>query len=486
MNYYIINKKDIDKVDSKYIDYCCKRENEVVLYCDKSCIKDIKCKKINDSPLIKKLKSNILNRRSISKLGSYHFQNDLEYFFDTTVNNYSDIASYEIIGKSVENRSLLMMKITGNSDVINKSSVLYIANIHGDETIGRELCIYLIDFICKNYNLDDNLKKIVNNTNIFIMPSLNPDGFENRDYLNNWNPTRFNSNNIDLNRDFPDIFRNDDNTSDNRQPETKAIMVWSKNNKINISLSMHSGAIVVNYPLDGPTSNVYSKSNHDEYFRKLSKDYSKNVSYFKDSEFEDGITNGAKWYALTGGMQDWRYNYENGFEITLELSNEKIVDERNITYFCEQNKNALLNTLYRANTGIRGFIGFRNNNDPINIYISDTNRDYKVNLINNYFLVNYLINGSYILHINDNVYPFVIENGKMLNFETNKFLDFDNYNLFKLSINNNITNKKNINWILIIILVIIFIIIIVGIIFFLRSKKRQRMSDMKKKLKYFV
>jgi hypothetical protein len=42
MNYYIINKKDIDKVDSKYIDYCCKRENEIVLYCDKSCYKGYK------------------------------------------------------------------------------------------------------------------------------------------------------------------------------------------------------------------------------------------------------------------------------------------------------------------------------------------------------------------------------------------------------------------------------------------------------------
>lgn len=40
-------------------------------------------------------------------------------------------------------------------------------------------------------------------------------------------------------------------------------------------------------------------------------------------EFPGGITNGASWYPIYGGMQDWNYIHAGCFELTLEISDNK-------------------------------------------------------------------------------------------------------------------------------------------------------------------
>ena len=39
-----------------------------------------------------------------------------------------------------------------------------------------------------------------------------------------------------------------------------------------------------------------------------------------EKSFHHGITNGADWYPLSGGMEDFNYLYGDCFEITIEIT----------------------------------------------------------------------------------------------------------------------------------------------------------------------
>lgn len=55
----------------------------------------------------------------------------------------------------------------------------YTAGLHGNEALGRELLLLLMQFLCKEYN-DDNprVRRLVDGVRMHLVPSLNPDAYE--------------------------------------------------------------------------------------------------------------------------------------------------------------------------------------------------------------------------------------------------------------------------------------------------------------------
>ncbi|XP_032974336.1 carboxypeptidase M isoform X1 [Rhinolophus ferrumequinum] len=343
---------------------------------------------------------------------SYHHQEEMEEFLKNVAQNYSSITHLHSIGKSVKGRNLWVL-VVGRSPKEHKIGIpefKYVANMHGDETVGRELLLHLIEYLVTNDGKDLEITNLINSTRIHIMPSMNPDGFEavkkpDCFYSNG----RENGNFYDLNRNFPDAFEFN-NVS--RQPETVAIMEWLKTETFVLSANLHGGALVASYPFDNgvpATGTVHSRSltPDDDVFQYLANTYASRNPNMKGDQcknkmnFPNGITNGYSWYPLKGGMQDYNYIWAQCFEITLELSCCKYPREEKLPSFWNLNKASLIEYIKEVHLGVKGQVFDQSGNPLPNVIVEVQDRKhicpYKTNKFGEYYLL--LLPGSYTLNV---------------------------------------------------------------------------------------
>lgn len=270
---------------------------------------------------------------------AYPTPEEIEKELKSVTAHYPGIMRMFSIGKSSRKRDLWVIKISKNVNVDDKRPEFkFIANMHGDEIVGREMMVRLIKDLAENYGKDKQITHLLDKVQIYIMPSMNPDGAA--------QSTRGNGRYVDLNRDFPDFSTSDNvDTHNGREPETQAVMNWQKNRRFVLSANFHGGAEVVNYPWD-----TVAEAYKDEYkVKEMSLEYAGLVPYIGTSTaFDNGITNGYAWYEVNGGMQDWSIHYRNDLQITIEVSDEKWPDYNKVGYYYEQNRPGLLRFMERA------------------------------------------------------------------------------------------------------------------------------------------
>lgn len=296
----------------------------------------------------------------------HHSNSDVNSYLDQIVALYPAITWVYEIGNSVNGQPLKVIVISDNprDHEPGEPEFKYVGNMHGNEVTGRETLIHLIYHLCENYGSVERITSLVDNTRIHILISMNPDGYDHarvgdRDGIIG----RANTHHADLNRNFPDQFQR---SQPHREAETLAVMDWIAKYPFVLSANFHNGALVANYPYDNTKDgySIYNKCPDDDIFRQLALAYSEAHSTMHLGKrcpgdrygFKNGITNGAQWYSVDGGMQDFNYLNSNCFEITIEQGCFKYPYENRLEGIWKANKEAMLVYMEEVHKGVKGFV----------------------------------------------------------------------------------------------------------------------------------
>lgn len=167
---------------------------------------------------------------------------------------------------------------------------MVVGGIHGNEPIGRELILLILQ--------DAAYRAALPPVNILWVPDMNPDGF--------FHTRRENSQGVDLNRKFPDHC--DGTFTDKNIPEVNGMMAMLRDVRPDLLLMFHGGARVVVWGADESCTDTHAAiptplDPATERFVTLCA----NAYAAHDA---NRTIEGSAWYPIRGSMQDYA-NYNN-------------------------------------------------------------------------------------------------------------------------------------------------------------------------------
>jgi hypothetical protein len=298
---------------------------------------------------------------------------------ESFVDSFPELCVLDTIGYSVNKRKILFLKISGNAEQGHKTKpkFMYSSTMHGDETTGYILLLQLIDHLLNGYGSDVKITRLINNVEIWINPLANPDGtyFGGDSTVNE--AKRYNLNNVDLNRNFPDPEDGMHPDNNDWQPENIAMMNFMEKYNFVLSANLHGGAEVINYPWD----TWHTRHADDQWFRYISRQYADTVHKYAPegylTDLENGVTNGYDWYSISGGRQDYVTYYQHGREVTMELSQQKLPPPEDLPKYWNYNYRALINYMEQSLFGLTGIVTDSLTGDPLKakIYLPYHDKD---------------------------------------------------------------------------------------------------------------
>ena len=238
---------------------------------------------------------------------------------------------------SIEGRPLYWLRISNHPDSTQsaKPQILYTGVHHAREPAGLTDLVYYMWYLLENYNTNAEVKALLDNTEMYIMPCVNPDGYI---YNQTTNPNgggmwrknrRLNSDQtygVDLNRNYGFNWGYDNVGSSNQtsndtyrgtaafsEPEIQASKWFAEHHNFKIAVNYHTYSNMLVYPWGYQASFLTPDSTMYETFAATMTQF---------NGFLYGTGDQTVGYTTNGDSDDWMYGEQTSKNKIMSMTPE--------------------------------------------------------------------------------------------------------------------------------------------------------------------
>ncbi len=257
---------------------------------------------------------------------------------------YPDRAHLYPVGKTIENRDILAVKISTDPtrNLPDKTEILLVAMHHAREWIGVEVLLRMAEFLLEQYDYNHRIRAVVDASEIWIVPMLNEDGYRyswTKDRY--WRKNRRNNSNgtygVDLNRNYDADWGGEGaskksasetycGTAPFSEPETQAIrdLLDPANGFMDDPagfIDFHSYSQLILYPY----GNTEERSPREKEMAAIAGRMADLI--FAETGVSYTAMKSSELYVATGASSDWfhlAYDFRNALIIELRPGGEEL------------------------------------------------------------------------------------------------------------------------------------------------------------------
>jgi hypothetical protein len=262
---------------------------------------------------------------ALGSMGGFFTLSEIYWHLDNMATLYPNLVKPRVAidsnNTTHEGRYIYWLKISDNPNVDeNEPEGLYTAAHHAREPAGVSQLIMYMYYLLENYNSNPEVQYIVNNTELYFVPCINPDGYE-YNYSTDpqgggmWRKNRYDNQDgsygIDLNRNYSNNWGYDNNGSSPNtfddtyrgvspasEPETQNIISFCNTHNFRIALNFHTYSNLLICPWGyAPATFTPDAAIFNAWGSILTE----------DNKYQFGTADQTVGYVVNGSSDDWMY-----------------------------------------------------------------------------------------------------------------------------------------------------------------------------------